>query len=91
MKNVRVLRKSQVIESTGINNTKLYELIAEGFFPPYLNLAGKRATGFFEHEVNTVMLARAADYSDDQIKSLVQRLVEQRKEMLDELLQDLCA
>jgi prophage regulatory protein len=91
MRNIRVLRKPETINTTGISSTVLYSLSAEGLFPPLVCLGGKRAVGYIEHEVNAVMIARANSYTDDQIKELVIKLIDQRKGWLDELLQGLCA
>jgi len=88
---VKILRKSDVIANTGISNTVLYGLIADGLFPPVISLGGSRSVGFIEYEVNTVMVARSTGYDNDKIKGLVTRLIEQRQEVLNELLLQLCA
>ena len=90
-KPIIIIRRGEVIARTGINKTKLNELIVGGVFPPAISQGGGRAVGFIESEVDAVMLARASALSDKEIKSLVIKLVELRAQRFDEMLLDLCA
>lgn len=40
---------------------------------------GKRSVGWLESEINAIVFARAKGQSDEEIRSLVKQLVEQRK------------
>lgn len=91
MTKLRILRKSEVLDSIGVSNTTLHALINNSLFPPSISLGGSRCIGFLEHEVNAVMIARSANYDNERIKDLVEKLLEQREEVLNELLVTLCA
>lgn len=91
MNQFRILRKDEVLNTVGLGKTNLYCLTKAGLFPPPISLGGSRAIGYIEHEVIAVMAARAAGYTNDRVRSLVCKLVEQRQEHLSELLLDLCA
>jgi prophage regulatory protein len=74
-----VLRKPEIRGLTGLNSdVSLFNQIREGLLPPYIKL-GARAVGLMKFEVDAVMAARAAGHTDDQIRELVCKLVENRK------------
>lgn len=90
-KPIIINRPGATYARTGINKTKLNELIVCGLFPPAISQGGGRAVGFIESEVDAVMLARASGLSEKEIKSLVIKLVEHRAQRLDEMLLEICA
>lgn len=75
---LKVLRKVDTIKQVGLSKTSLFELAKEGLFPPLIKI-GPRAAGYLEHEVTAVVAARAAGRSEDEIKALVEHLVNQRE------------
>lgn len=91
MSNFKILRTGEVAAYAGLSKTAIHELRGQGLFPPAINLWGGRTVGYFETEIDAVMIARANDASDSDIKDLVKKLVEMRKFRLEEMLQDLCA
>jgi len=79
MTTIKILRKTEVIKITGLSSTTIYERKKAGLFPPSINLGG-RAVGYVENEVIELLNGYAAGYSDEQIKSLVKLMIEQRKQ-----------
>ena len=55
-----------------------YSQISEGLLPPPIRL-GKRSVGWLESEINAVIRARIQNRSDDEIKVLVQCLINERQ------------
>lgn len=49
---MQVARLPAVEAKTGIKKTKIYKLMREGKFPPCIKLAGGRAVGWLEHELD---------------------------------------
>lgn len=76
---MRILRCSKTLDKTGDTRSPLYDKVAKGLFTRPVKIGGARAAGWPEHEVDQIIAARIAGYSDDQIRKLVQRLHEQRK------------
>jgi prophage regulatory protein len=85
MQSIKVIRPLEARAISGTSKTRLWELQKEGLMVSHIKI-GHRATGFLEHEIQTLLAARAAGYDDEQIKVLVQRLENQRKEILGGLL-----
>jgi len=79
MSAIRILRKTEVIKVTGLSNTTIFERTRTGAFPPVISLGG-RAVGYIAHEVNALLLAYSANYTDEEIKQLVKLMLEQRKQ-----------
>lgn len=76
--NTSIIRKPEIMVATGLNNTSQFYHIKNGTLPPYIKL-GPRSVGLMKFEVDAVMAARAAGHTDDQIRELVCKLVENRK------------
>lgn len=76
---ISILRAPIVQKATGLPKSSFYAQIAEGLLPPPIRM-GKRSVGWLESEINAVICARVKNKSDDEIKSLVQDLVNKRKE-----------
>jgi prophage regulatory protein len=79
MSAIRILRKNEVTQITGLSNTTIYERKKAGLFPTSISLGG-RAVGYLNHEVAALLAALAANYTDDEIKQLVKLMLEQRKQ-----------
>jgi prophage regulatory protein len=79
MSAIRILRKTEVTQITGLSNTTIYERKKAGLFPTSISLGG-RAVGYLNHEVAALLAALAANYTDEEIKQLVKLMLEQRKQ-----------
>ncbi len=88
--NQQILRKPEISLATGLNSTSQFYYIKDGLLPPYIQL-GARAVGLMKFEVDAIMAARSAGYTDDQLRALVKRLVEQRKQSANAFLEALVA
>ena len=76
---MRILRCSDTLHKTGDTRSPLYDKVAKGLFTRAIKIGGARAAGWPEHEVDQIIAARIAGQSDEQIRTLVQQLHEQRK------------
>ena len=56
----RILRRSGVKTKTGLSNSTLYQLIAEGKFPKQISI-GRRAVGWLEADVDAWIESKIAD------------------------------
>lgn len=85
---IQFWRLSDFLKSTSRSKTMLYEDQKKGLFPTPIQLGGDnaRASSYLAHEVNAVLIARAAGKNDDEVMALVARLKEQRKELLADTL-----
>ena len=88
--NYYVNRKPEVLERFGFSNTTLHNLQKRKLFVSSINI-GERAVGFLEHELQAIIAARAANQSDAEIRVLVERLEEQRKQSANGFLNALAA
>lgn len=75
----KVIRKPEVLELICLSTSSLERQIKQNFLPPPFSL-GCRSVGWFEHEIISVIKARAAGKSDDEVKELVLNLVKLRSE-----------
>lgn len=64
-------------EATGLPRSSFYSQVAKGLLPPSIQL-GPRSVGWVETEINAVNVARILGKTDEEIKSLVMRLVKER-------------
>lgn len=76
----RILRKPDVIASTNLSKSTLYNRIKDGLMPPPISL-GARAVGFIASEIEAVIQALCEEQTPEQIKALVQELIKQRKQV----------
>ena len=53
-----ILRRKQVEIRTGLSRSTIYARIAEGTFPPPINLGGARAVGWIEAEIEAWLQAQ---------------------------------
>lgn len=74
----RIIRKHQVMELIGCSKSTLYNRVKDGLWPTPISL-GARRVGFVLFECETVLSAMIAGKTSEQIKQLVQSLIEQRK------------
>jgi prophage regulatory protein len=73
----RILRRPEVLELTGWSKSTLYNRIEAQHFIKPISL-GLRSIGFVSSEVNAVLNAMIQEKSPEQIKQLVQELINQR-------------
>ncbi len=85
---IQLIKLSEIIQLTKRSRAMLYKDISAGLFPTQIHLGGENTRGayFSADEVNAIVMARSAGYKDAQIKDLVTKLEEQRKERFQELL-----
>ena len=76
---IKIIRKPEVLSITGLSRTTHQTRINDGLMPPPISL-GERAVGFLEHEIQAVISAMAAGKSKDDLRALVNYLVEQRQQ-----------
>lgn len=75
---LKFVRKPEVLNRFPVSNSTLYYRINQGLFPPPISLGG-RATAWLEHEIDVVLEAIISGSNTNQIKSLVNSLIEQRQ------------
>ncbi len=81
---LRFLRKPEVLKLTGFSKSTLQNRVDEGLVPAPINL-GDRAVGFLEIEIQKVLAAMAAGRSKEEIKELVEYLVDSRHKYAEAL------
>lgn len=74
---LKILRANQAQQVTGLPRSSFYSQISKGLLPPSIQL-GPRSVGWVETEINAVNAARILGKTDEEIKSLVMRLVKDR-------------
>ncbi|WP_283789277.1 helix-turn-helix transcriptional regulator [Bermanella sp. WJH001] len=79
-KQLRIIRKPEVLATLGISKSTLFNRIQAGLLPPSINLGG-RACGWLETEIQAVLSALVSSRENNEIKQLVNDLVEARKTM----------
>ena len=73
-----ILRIPRILQETGKTRTRFYADVAAGLLPRPVNV-GPRSVGLPDEEVQAIVKARIAGWTDDQVRSLVQRLHDQRQ------------
>jgi len=76
----RITRRPDVLSMFAFGNTSLHVRIKDGLMPPPIPL-GARAVGWVQSELDSVLSAMIAGYSDAQLRELVASLVDQRKQV----------
>jgi len=80
-----ILRMPAIKAETGYrSHASIYTSIKNGTFTKPV-MIGERSVGWPDHEVKSIVVARIAGQSDDQIRDLVTRLHAKRIEALDSL------
>jgi len=75
-------RGAELRERTGISRSTHYNQIQAGLWCPPISL-GERARGYPKHETDEVLTARINGHTPDEIKELVQKLIAERKDLLE--------
>ena len=75
----RILRWPAVMQATGRSRASLHNDIKRGVFPTPIKI-GPNAAGVPEDEVGAVNAAKIAGATEDEIRALVRRLIEARKQ-----------
>lgn len=75
---VALLRAPAVCARMGKGRATLHEDVQRGVLSPPVKL-GSRWAAWPEHEIDQILRARIAGWSDDQLRNLVKRLVAERK------------
>lgn len=57
---VKIIRKTEVLERTGLSNASIYRLITKGMFPRQKRLTGEggRAVGWLESDIDNWIATR---------------------------------
>ena len=87
---VKIIKLSEVIALTKLSKTSIYERVKDGLITPPFSLGG-RSTGYNEFEIQDVLLAMAAGYSNKEVRALVKSLIAKRKQVANDLLASLAA
>jgi len=75
-----ILRIDSVLARSGNSRTQHFDGVRNGTYPPPISIGnGGRAKGWLEDEVDAINAARAAGYSDAELRDLVARLVGARQ------------
>lgn len=74
-----ILRLPAVKARTGLSRSTLYNHVSQGMFTRQVPI-GERAVGWPEGEVDTIVSARIAGQSDEDIRKLVAKLEATRKQ-----------
>jgi len=77
-KNFQLIRRPPVLVQTARSKSALQLDEKAGLFCPPISI-GDRAVAYIKHEVEAVIQARIESKSKDEIKQLVQELINQRK------------
>lgn len=75
---MKLIRKPEVLGLIAKSNTTLYSDIKLGLMTPPVPI-GENSVAWPEHEINAINTARIAGKSNDEIRTIVADLVEQRK------------
>ena len=81
---LRIERKPETRSRYGLSSTTFHVRINDGLIPPPISLGG-RAVGFPAHETDQVIAFMVAGKSKEEIRTLVEHLLEQRQRMLEEV------
>lgn len=73
----KILRLPEALERLGIGETSYRTAMHDGLLPKLITL-GARAVGIPEYELNQIIRARIAGFSDAEIKRLVVQIHEKR-------------
>ena len=86
MEALRLLALPQVQSRISGCKSQIYGLINEGLLTPPVKLGRKSV--WPDHEVDAIVTARVGGASEDQIRTLVTRLMAARKRRFDALMQE---
>ncbi len=80
MKNT-ISRLPEVVEMYRLSRSTIYQRIAEKTLPPPISLGGKRAVGWITRELEAVIDLMITGASVNEIKELIQELIEKRQNL----------
>jgi prophage regulatory protein len=80
--NITILRPKVVFTRRGRSRSAHYKDITDGLFVPPISI-GDRAVGTPDYEVDTMISAQIEGKSKEDLRALVKKLVESRKDLLD--------
>ncbi|GHE84473.1 helix-turn-helix transcriptional regulator [Thalassotalea profundi] len=78
---LQIIRKPEALKMLGISKSNFHIKINEGLLPSGISL-GANSVGYFKHELAVVIIAMATGKTQQELKSLVQKLIEQRHNLL---------
>lgn len=55
---LRLIRLAEVMHKTGMGRSWVFQAVKDGKFPAPISIAGSRAVGFIEHEVDSWIESR---------------------------------
>jgi len=87
---VKIIKLSEVIALTKLSKTSIYERVKDGLIAPPFSLGGG-SSGYYELEIQGVLSAMAAGYSNKEIQTLVKSFIAKRKQVANDLLASLAA
>ncbi len=74
-----MLRLPKVMQRMGMGRSMTYDQISEGLITKPVSI-GSRAVAWPEHEIDSIIKARIAGKSDEEIRDLVRKLEAARRE-----------
>lgn len=80
---ITMLRMSAVVAHTGRSRMSIYRDVQDGLFTRPVRI-GTNAIGWPDYEVASLIAARVADKSEDEVRALVAEFHEKRRTALDE-------
>ena len=76
---IRIERKPEVLDRTGMSHATLYRRISDGLFPPGVPLGNNSSVGWLAHEVDAMLNAFASGKTTEELQEVVKKLIEKRK------------
>ena len=76
-----IQRKSEVLNRLGLSRSTLHNKIKSGLWCPPISI-GPRAVGFIKHEIDELIAAHISGFSEEDIRLLVIRLIDERSKIL---------
>lgn len=76
----KVIRKPEVLDILNLSETSLHRQVKAKTLPPSFSL-GCRAVGWFEHEIISIIKARAAGKAEADIQQMVDDQIKARSEL----------
>lgn len=88
MQEIKFIRKPEVLYMAGFGSTTLHERVTSKLMCSPIRLGGN-VSAYLKHEVEAVLSARTAGFSDEQVKDLVVNLEGKREEVNTALMNSL--
>jgi prophage regulatory protein len=82
---LQIIRKPEALYMLGISKSNFHNKINNGLLPPGITL-GPNSTGYFKHELTTVLVAMAINKNQEELKEIVKTLVRQRQQLVSFIL-----